>query len=90
MKIEPDISFLSWVASKTNGANVHDSNLLRNNYTYYCRQEDVVMAEKTKTLLTRFINSGVGSLRLLNLTNQILAQTALCPSSTSAVKSHEA
>ena len=64
-----DKSFLAWVASKTNGANVHDSNMLRSNYEWFCRQGDSEAAEKTRRLLTVFLNSGQGRVRSLIGTN---------------------
>ena len=60
---KPDYAFLSWVESKTNGANVHDSNLLRCNYEWYIKSGEIENAEKIKNLWTRFLNSGKGRVR---------------------------
>lgn len=61
--MKPDESFLAWVAARTNGSNVHDSNMLRCNYIWFCEQGDTKMAEKTKDILTAFLTSGKEKVR---------------------------
>jgi hypothetical protein len=58
-----DSSFLSWVAAHTNGANVHDSNMLLSNYKYYLKADQLELAEVTKRMLTKFLLSGHGKVR---------------------------
>jgi hypothetical protein len=61
--LQVDESFLSWVAARTNGTNVHDSNMLLSNYKWYSRDGNRELAEVTKRMLTRFLLSQHGNVR---------------------------
>lgn len=56
-------SFVAWVAANTNGANIHDSNMLLSNYNYYATHEDKDLAGIYRRMLERFLVSGHGRFR---------------------------